>query len=843
MRQEILHAQAARTHLPGVDVPRVWKSTVVQYTLDWKETCNTYPTCPHPARASHCFRILEDVIPRIGPVGDFIKTLVEELRECVYVPRDREVTSNELAGRKWSEPVERVPWFVEMMRRKKEAEETTANQSEMVTSLQQKLKFREYDLQLLEKKNLALKEALRAQEAAAQKLQETVSSMQNTTEELKQEIELIKEESKENEQDLRNEIEELHTNLTQSNHVIEKLSVFKEGYEARQEEEIASEEEAVLSSMPLHVTSSALRSYSHYQVTLLHSQLSEILNVQLDDYETSLSQLRKKRDILKGAGVGGGNEEGYEAELEVLKGEFERRIGGLLEERELLDVRIKALTEKLGEEEEDRIEIQRSGASFSMHTSTDNAETFKPYKEMSFCAKCGERTVICPHRALPPHFLLPPSTTHIKFTNPPLLLRFSRVERPLTPFDDYNEAELETTPALIKQLWQWFYDKYQEPLMKGVPVRVLTLQKVLAFVEEAMEYAWEVETEIDKRVQQGEVFPLFIDIFTDMMTQRYPTPLSTKPMHDLFTSLQNNLSNPYVTLFVRCLIGEEDCLWKYMLLVRKLLTAWGVTNKDGWRRVVGVLWPSRTKEMYEQIELEYVAFSKNRFTPQLVEEHVLHMIKTGREPNQIFFTRALKHYDYSNTSLLAYRDFDEALSRILPGAPIRAKRLRFDLTSRTLQFLQRGDPSPTTTPTPATTTVTAATASSSSTTTANDPSLPIARLALVACYISLHAAYMNGWTPQAVLGKEFMEDDILGLATANRAEVEEGQKEVDAVLRDKVVVTVEEEKVVEEVERMRRRVKILSRVSRADYDGSLTQASEASTPMASKESLNMDRTV
>ena len=40
--------------------------------------------------------------------------------------------------------------------------------------------------------------------------------------------------------------------------------------------------------------------------------------------------------------------------------------------------------------------------------------------------------------------------------------------------------------------------------------------------------------------------------------------------------------------------------------------------------------------MYEQMELEYVAFSKNRFSIELVQDHLIHMILTKIEPNYKF---------------------------------------------------------------------------------------------------------------------------------------------------------------------------------------------------------------
>ena len=43
------------------------------------------------------------------------------------------------------------------------------------------------------------------------------------------------------------------------------------------------------------------------------------------------------------------------------------------------------------------------------------------------------------------------------------------------------------------------------------------------------------------------------------------------------------------------------------------------------------------------------------------------------------FTAGLKRFDYHDTGTLAYEDFDDALSQILPVAPTKIKRSRYRL--------------------------------------------------------------------------------------------------------------------------------------------------------------------
>ena len=40
--------------------------------------------------------------------------------------------------------------------------------------------------------------------------------------------------------------------------------------------------------------------------------------------------------------------------------------------------------------------------------------------------------------------------------------------------------------------------------------------------------------------------------------------------------------------------------------------------------------------MYEQMELELIAFGKNKLSREVIEDHLIHMLLSGIEPNQSF---------------------------------------------------------------------------------------------------------------------------------------------------------------------------------------------------------------
>lgn len=77
-------------------------------------------------------------------------------------------------------------------------------------------------------------------------------------------------------------------------------------------------------------------------------------------------------------------------------------------------------------------------------------------------------------------------------------------------------------------------------------------------------------------------------------------------------------------------------MWKYFTLARKLLNRFEVFDITRYRLVIQTMYPSRAKANYDQIELEFISYSKNRVTRELVERHLIHLIQANIEPNYRF---------------------------------------------------------------------------------------------------------------------------------------------------------------------------------------------------------------
>ncbi|KAJ1339378.1 NADH dehydrogenase [ubiquinone] iron-sulfur protein 8, mitochondrial [Batrachochytrium salamandrivorans] len=97
-----------------------------------------------------------------------------------------------------------------------------------------------------------------------------------------------------------------------------------------------------------------------------------------------------------------------------------------------------------------------------------------------------------------------------------------------------------------------------------------------------------------------------------------------------------------------------------------------------YRQIIFIIYPNQPKEMYDQMELEYIAYCKNKVSKESMDDHLVHMLHTGIEPNFKFFFRCFQKFDYQKKGYLAYEDFDEALTQILPSASNRERRLLYE---------------------------------------------------------------------------------------------------------------------------------------------------------------------
>ncbi|KAH6583071.1 hypothetical protein BASA61_008195 [Batrachochytrium salamandrivorans] len=484
----------------------------------------------------------------------------------------------------------------------------------LVEDLQQKLKFRDHDLTILYKKNIFLKQEICEWERREKALKEELAKLKTNIqqhEKEKSEIHLIT--TRENET-LQKTIEELRSSLSQSNDVIEKLAIFKATYSGSTESN-KIEDEKSNTKHTLVMNSREMLSYDSYQAKKLQRQFAEVLDLQLDDYDSTLAQIHKKREIiLSGSGdlrAESLDQESFENELENLSNGFISRIQSLLDELKLLDTHTKGLElvkSKLDSDKKDALldrmgDISLRKYSGVMQYSTDGGQTFQTYSKINYCKKCGAKSVICPHRGVDSEIIaLSEGCTHLRFIHPPLNLKASfNIEDECTKkvagrtcFEESEriyETENKNVSKVFMRIWGDYYQKRNG--FKPQLNRTYTLQKLQSFIQEVYDIRWKLEEKYNESGIPDELgLPRFI----------------------------------------------ANVVWKYCYMAKLLI------------------------------------YSKPEPMDMARYRHIVRIIY----PDQPFY-RCFQQLDYQNNGYLSYDDFDEALSQILPTVPIRERSVRYKL--------------------------------------------------------------------------------------------------------------------------------------------------------------------
>ncbi|KAI8927690.1 hypothetical protein BC831DRAFT_451272 [Entophlyctis helioformis] len=718
------------------------RSQALIYEIQLKEVFDANQKSPSRERVNCCFRILEDLVNHAGTFSTILAVVKDELQRSVF--------SNGLTSSTKEPFVERIPFF-SLVDRIDDIRATEAQHTfETINDLAQKVKFRDHDLQILYKKNLALKQDISDHESHQVKLKEEITRLEGDIQRFERERHEIRMTFMREHEQLKKDIEQLQSNLAQSNNIIEKLTMFKAAYNEESDAE-KLEDDQKIKKHDFVVDSKGMLVYDLYQAKQLERQFAEILDFQLDDFEANLAQIRKKHEIMQGVtnnSQSPPDPEALESEVQDLRAGFKTRMLELLSELGLLRDHIGGLKMLQNQFEDESIpeSVDRSADTVLrkyagvMQCSADGGESFQMYNNTAYCNKCGAKSVICPHLGIPRSPIkLPEGCTHIKFTHPSLRIKTCVPSTDLeivtkrrgedeACVDDEGETEDEdrNVSKTFLSIWGEYYRArggFKTPLNRAIP-----LPKLLSFIQEIYDARWEMEEKYDETGNPDEAgLPRFVDLFYNVMHERYQIPeVALKAIHDIFYGLQQNeKTNQNAGLFVLHLSGHEDVLWKYLYMAKKLFySKQDPMDMVRYRQIVQIMYPNRPKEAYEQMELEYTAFCKNKVSRESMDDHLVHMMSTGIEPNFKFFLNCLLKFDYQKKGYLSYEDFDEGLSQILPSASTRERRIRYKLAELDCK----------------------------------KDCVPIQRLAHIASYIVMYSCYRSKWAMQSLIAPDYAEN-------------------------------------------------------------------------------------
>jgi chromosome segregation ATPase len=242
---------------------------------------------PSRERINTVFSILDDINPYLGSFS----TLMKELREELYIS----VFSNSLTSN--GQELERIPYFSSITRIKQMKKQESDRIQETLQDLNQRIKFRDQDINLLQKKNLSLKHEIADHLLKEEELLKVIKDLENQLKLKEMEKVSQNQEYSGKEQKLEKEIATLSTSLAQANHVIDKLTIFRANINKEADKKL-TEEEADALKKAVVIDSQGMIEYDLYQMNKVDEQLLDIMNMQIDDLDSSLVQLKKKKEIL-----------------------------------------------------------------------------------------------------------------------------------------------------------------------------------------------------------------------------------------------------------------------------------------------------------------------------------------------------------------------------------------------------------------------------------------------------------------------------------------------------------------------------------------------------------------
>lgn len=205
------------------------------------------------------------------------------------------------------------------------------------------------------------------------------------------------------------------------------------------------------------------------------------------------------------------------------------------------------------------------------------------------------------------------------------------------------------------------------------------------------------------------------------------------------------------------------------MVLKKLLFRYETFDIYRYRQVLQIQYPNRLRENYDQLELEFISFSKNNITREMALDHSVHLIRSGIEPSYRFFLKSLRKFDYQNIGSLKFEDFDEALSQILPSIPREDKRYHYLVSEK---FCHKDK-------------------------------VTLERLSQISAYLLLYTAFKNNWVSNNLVSKEFLDMYYKDGIRDEDSDGSDNEDYQDVPIENRILAVTDED-IEKEVARMRR---------------------------------------
>ncbi|CAL1530077.1 unnamed protein product [Lymnaea stagnalis] len=721
------------------------------------------------------FQALDDLIPHLGVYTKIFQKLRADLYAAVY--------SAELTGtvEKTNEFIQKVPYFSLINQVFEQRHEVTEKLTEQLETVKRSLFEKHKHLEEAQE-NIGEKESrINSLSSAKDDLETAIKSKEKRLEELQEELEETRELAKMKEYQLECDISDLNDALFDAKQEINYLIQFKKSYDdiyyAFMDKtgtlgEAPKKKNSVIATKRANLLSSIASARK------LEDQMLFVMNTAIEEYDNYIDS--HKSTVMEKSvhtGMSEGDQDLQELaideadqELERVKIRFRATVENLMNELGLLKNHNDMLLEQIhiledskptlkikdkynrsgkgdsilsaGLEEEELSEAQAdpfipqervfSKYAAMLYTSNNHGKTFEEFKEASFCASCGEKTVICPHKLSGPEkiFLLPHNCSHIKISRPKVRITKEPTNRKIKiflranflcknlsrtmffglehlnsnlDFGLYNSRSqtMPSTPGTevsressllgagdvymvhtAERLWEDY--NHRTKVQRKIP-RTLTLERTQSVMEEFLGYLiW-----TDEFLSDDEANSSIMDVLYSFMKERYlMKDVVYMAAHDFLSAItQHAGSNKLIQLLGHVLVGNLDaaCL-RYILLICDIISSVDWKEVEDFRAFATAVYPFLNDDDFENLQMSYTSYSENKISSQHVASFIINIILKYREPRFHELENQLVPYQNNENGHLTEMEFKEAIDNIIPLCNERTRHRLYMQAEKAVQW-------------------------------------------------------------------------------------------------------------------------------------------------------------
>ncbi|XP_012934651.1 uncharacterized protein LOC101853915 [Aplysia californica] len=717
------------------------------------------------------FQALDELIPNLGVFSRIFQKLREDLFEAVY--SDELTGSAESQGVGDSGYIQRLPYFSLVRQVYNERHEFTEELKEQLEIVKKRLFDKHKQLEEAQETIADKEDHISVLNSTKDELQSIIEDKDKQIEELEEELEQTRDQARNKEHQLECDIADLKESLDEAKTEINYLSQFKKGYDdlyyAFMEKNDAldcnpkKKKKSMISTKRANLLSGAESAQK------LEEQVLSVMNTAIEEYdkyiETHKTDLVEKvyHEDMTEAELDLQDLEMNEAdeELESVQKRFQGTIGNLMTELELLRQHSTMLMEQLQileeikpaaprkketkaangkgdsllfaglEEEEITEEVadpfipqERVFSKYAamLYTSNNHGKTFEEFKDAKYCASCGEKTVICPHKlgGAEKIFILPHNCSHIKIIRPKVRINKEFAEdimKPQSPDPTLDFApsmssaghsfvsgqiqDMPATPGTVTSrespslgagevymvhTMQRLWDDYRQrtSIERTIP-RALDPERSKSLLEQFLGYVvWTDEYTTDEEANLS-----ILDTLYCFMHDRYLVEdVMYMATHDFLSAITEYSGiDKMLQLLGHVLVGNLDasCL-RYVLLMCDFISAVDWREVEDFRAFTSVVYPFLNEDDLESLQMSYTSYSENRISRQRVSSFIIHIILKYREPRFHDLENRLVAFQTSEGGQLNEREFKEALDSLLPLSNERTRRRLYMQAERAVRW-------------------------------------------------------------------------------------------------------------------------------------------------------------